>query len=153
MIESGRLARTAPKLLALLAEPDRPTAERVAVVKALGALGDKVAVMTVKALASRGAEDALVRVEALRSLALLEPAASQESAKILLADKDADVQQEAVAVLGSQPVGAKLLAEQLLAKKIPRTHQPAVLEALRRHAAKEPELQKLLAEVMKLPKE
>ncbi|OAI47050.1 hypothetical protein AYO44_10250 [Planctomycetaceae bacterium SCGC AG-212-F19] len=154
MIEIGRLARTSFKLTGILAEADRPTAERVAIVKALRVLGDKGPVTMVKDIASRGgADETQLRVEALRTLAVLEPAAGQDLAKTLLGDKDADVKKEAVVVLGSHPAGAKLIAEALLAKKLPSIYQPLVVEALRNHVAKQPELDKLLAEVMKLPKE
>src|SRR5262249_52985813 len=110
-IEDSRLSKAAPRLVKLLGDRSRPTTERTAILKALAVLNDKSAVPAVKELLNDGP----TRTEALRTLVALDPAAAQEAAKTFLEQNDLQLQREAIQVLGTQPAGAKLVAERFLA--------------------------------------
>jgi quinoprotein glucose dehydrogenase len=151
VVENGRLARAAPILAKLLTDAERSVEERTAVAKALGVLGDKAVVPALKELATAkpaaGAE--ALRLESLRSLAALDVGLGQTAAQQLLMDTDRTLQTEAVLILGAKPEGAKVAGEAFLAKKLPKELLPQVSEVLRKHADKNPDLAKLLAEVQK----
>src|SRR5262249_7020058 len=139
------------RLIARLGQNWTPL-EKTAIVKALRAFGDKAAIQPLsKILHSEpgtSAEEKSLRLEALRSLAQLEPKAALPFAEKFL-DQSGGLQHEAISILGTQSAGAKLVAERFLAKKLPRDTLSQVTDGLRKHLAKDPELGKLLTEVMK----
>jgi hypothetical protein len=94
-------------------------------------------------------EDDEVRGEALRTLAAVAPEAAVKRAKAFLTGKDAVLQRAAVPVLGATAEGARLVGKSFLEKKLPVKLRPEVLAALRKHADRDAEAAKLLAEVMK----
>lgn len=153
MIEAGKVARGAPRLAGLLGDAKVAATERTAVIKALRALNDKSAVSVLKEILSKGTADTpeavQLRLEAFRTLLALDPAAGPEVAKAFLDEKDQTLLNEAVIQLGARPEGAQLVAERFIAKKLPRELLPQVSDALRKHTAKNPDLNKLLSEVMK----
>ncbi len=146
-----RLAKTAPRLVKLLGEPSRPTAEHIGVVRALGLLGDKSTSAVLQELLDKkeNSVNLKLRMEAFRSLANLDADAAQGTARKLLEDKDSATQIEAVRVLGARPEGARLVAQMLLDGKLPRELLQAVSEVLARHAGKDAEAAALLARVLK----
>ena len=90
-----------------------------------------------------------LQVEALRTLAAIDIAAAQAPARALLEQKDPALQSDAIGVLGTLPEGAKFVGERFLAKKLPRELLQPVTDALQKHAARDPEVARMLTEVMK----
>jgi hypothetical protein len=169
-IGNGRLTKAAGRLNELVGDANRPAAERFMAIKALRALDNKgesprlkdAALKVCKEIVRADEDSGALQAEALRTLATLDPAVGRELAGELLrnmkrAEKRrprtvGDVRElhnEAVMILGSQPEGAKLVAELFLAGTLPRELLPQVSEALRKHASKHPELAKLMLEVNK----
>jgi quinoprotein glucose dehydrogenase len=149
-VEDNRARRAAPRLAKLLGEGDRPQAERAAAAKALRVLGDRTVVPALKqVLDPARSQAAALQVEAFRSLAALDLEDAQREARALLDREDPALKGEGVQVLGTTPAGARLVGERFLAKRLPRELLPQVSEALRKHADKDPELAKLLSDVMK----
>ncbi|MBX9579470.1 MAG: HEAT repeat domain-containing protein [Gemmataceae bacterium] len=146
-VDATRLTAAAPKLVEMLAAPDRPADERLAVVKALRVLNRKDAAGTVAAILT-GSNPAALKVEALRTVAALDPAAARKAAEPLLDQADAALQAEAVVVLGATKPGARLVGERFVAKKLPRDLFPQVTDALKKFAA-DPEVAQLQAEVVR----
>ncbi|MBX9622707.1 MAG: HEAT repeat domain-containing protein [Gemmataceae bacterium] len=132
-VEATRLSAAATRLVALLAEPNRPADERTAVVKALRVLGRTEAAGPVAALLA-GADPLALKVEALRTLAALDPPAGRKAAEAALDQSDPVFLAEAVSVLGATKAGAKLVGTRYAAEKLPRDLFPAVADALRRFA-------------------
>jgi putative heme-binding domain-containing protein len=152
-VESTRLAQAAAVLARFLGDAARPAAELDAALKALRVLPSRDAVEPLKkVLAGKadGAQARALRREAFRTLAVLDPAAASASALEYLADPDANLQREAVAVLGASPDGTRLVAKLFLEKKLPRGLLPQVSDALRKHAPKDAELAKALTAVMRM---
>ncbi len=149
-VEQARVTQAAPRLAEWLADTSRPEKERRAIARTLRGLNDRAAVPALKKLlAAPRAQDRALNVEALRSLGALDPAAAQPVARSLLDQGDFELKREAVHVLGQQPAGARLLGQRFLARKLPRELLSEVSAALRRHAARDPELARMLTEVMK----
>jgi putative membrane-bound dehydrogenase-like protein len=150
-IESVPVTEAGPRLVPLVGDASRPAVERVAVLRALRILNEKSAVPDLQKVLEpkSGSEPVAVQLEALRTLAALENKTAQQAAQNMLDSKEASLQSEAVQVLGTQPEGAKLIGERLVAKQLPAELLPPVTDALRRHAPGHPELTKLLTEVMK----
>jgi putative membrane-bound dehydrogenase-like protein len=150
-VEQGRVAQAVPYLVARLG-PGRSSMERAALVKTLRVFGDRGTVPPLTKILQenlgKSADDTALRLEAVRSLAQLEPKAALPFAEKFL-DQPGELQNEAISVLGAQAGGAKLVAERFVAQKLPRDVLPQVTDGLRKHLAKEPELNKLLTEVMK----
>ena len=146
-VDATRLTAAAPKLVEMLAAPDRPADERLAVVKALRMLNRKEAAGPVAALLT-GASPVGLKVEALRTLAALDPAAARQAAEGVLDQSDPALLTEAVVVLGATKPGAKLVGGRYVAKKLPRDLFPQVTEALKKFAS-DPEVAQLQAEVVR----
>ncbi|MGE3806288.1 MAG: PVC-type heme-binding CxxCH protein, partial [Gemmataceae bacterium] len=149
IVDQARIKGAAPRVAELLADPERVLAERIVAARALRALQSPKSLEVLKGLVDTKGLDATLRLETFRTLAAVDPGVAAQFAEKLLADNDADMQKEAVLVLGSKPEGAKLIAERFLQKKLPRTLLPQVADSLRVHAAKNPDMGKLLTEVMK----
>lgn len=151
VIADTHLVQAVPRLTKLLADETRPAAERLAVIKALRVLSNKSPIAVLKnILGSHKQEDAgALRLESLRTLARLDPAAAQAPARAFLDQNDLALQSDAIQVLGTQVEGAKLVGERFLAKKLPRELLQQVTDALQKHAAKDPEVARMLTEVMK----
>jgi putative membrane-bound dehydrogenase-like protein len=144
-------ASAGPRLGKMLAASRSP-AEQVALLHVLRALKEPTATGAVKkVLAGAGetAEGEPVRREAFRTLAVLDPGAAASAARRYLGSKDAALQAEAVSVLGTTAEGARLVARQFLAGKLPRRLLPEVSEALRKHAGRDAEAARQLTRVMK----
>jgi putative membrane-bound dehydrogenase-like protein len=152
-IEKTRLTKAGPKLAKLLGDAARPAAERAAIARTLGVLRDKSAVPILKGILSdkkpATPETAELRIEALRALEAIEPKTARKLAEGFLEKGDLVMQKGAAQVLGAQPAGAKLVGQRYLAKKLPKELLWQVTDALRKHAGKNAEINKLLAEVMK----
>ncbi|MBY0526895.1 MAG: HEAT repeat domain-containing protein [Gemmataceae bacterium] len=153
IVEQSRVARAAPRLAELLKDGKLAVNERTAAIKALRVLNDKSAAPVVKEIVDRAGdgtpETIQFRIEALRTLLSLDGTQGTAAAERLLDAKEVALQAEAVTVLGAQPAGARLAAERFVAKKLPRELLPQVSDALRKHLAKNPDLNKLHTEVMK----
>jgi putative heme-binding domain-containing protein len=152
-VESTRLAQAAAPLTRTVGDASRSVAEVEAAVKALRVLNSRDAVEPLKKLLAGKADGApaqSLRREAFRTLAVLDPAAAAASAREFLADRDANLKREAVAVLGATADGTRLVAKLFLEQKLPRTLLPQVSDALRKHAPKDAELAKALTAVMKM---
>jgi quinoprotein glucose dehydrogenase len=148
-VEAARLTAAAPKLLELLADASRPAAERMAIIKALRLMNDKRAAAPMQAILATSSEAVALRVEALRTLAALDAAAGRTAAEKLLDQSDSTLLGEAVSLLGATKPGARQLGERYVAKKLPREMFQQILAALQLHAAKDPSIAKLQAEVLK----
>jgi HEAT repeat protein len=72
-----------------------------------------------------------------------------ERARKLLASEDEDDQKAAAASLARTASGAKELAKQLAARKLPEAVRPEILVGLRRHAPRDAEAMKLLLRLSK----
>lgn len=148
-----RINKAGPVLASMLVEGSlRSTEERHALIKALGTLKDKAAVkMLVKMLNDKKLpateEMHIIQGDGLRALAMIDSGEAIKVARSFLDSSNVALQKQAVAVLGTEPAGAKLVGEKFLAGKLPRQLVPNVVRALRPHAAKNPELAKLLAKV------
>jgi putative membrane-bound dehydrogenase-like protein len=152
-IQDTRLVQAAPRLTQLLGDAALPASERTALVRALGTLQDRVAAPALRAILTDPAaptpEGAILRLESLRALGVIDPPAAQELATAYLDKGDPAMRKEAVLVLGTVPAGAKLIGQRYLDRKLPRELLPQVADALRTHAGKNAELERLLTEVMK----
>jgi putative heme-binding domain-containing protein len=151
-VEESRLAKAAPFLARLLGDTSRPLKEREAAVKALRLLNDRSAVTPLKeVLAAKyfGPGSANLRLEALRTLAVLDPIAALEPAKKILEEQELAQQGEAVIALGANAEGARLVGRRFLDKKLPRELLPKVADALRKHSGRDPDLSKMLDDVLK----
>ncbi len=148
-IDTARLTKLAVPLAKLLDKAERPAAEREAILKALRSLNDATVAPAVQAILTKKDQPTEMRLQALRTLVSLDAKTAREPAKALLDENDVALQGEAVITLGAQADGARLVGERFVAKKLPRELLPQVSEALRKHAGKDPELGKLLTEVMK----
>jgi putative membrane-bound dehydrogenase-like protein len=153
-VEQTRLAKAGPRLAEYLAAKDCPAPERLALVKALGALREPAAVPPLKAILQdadlpKAPGGPALRLEALRALGATDPAAAREFAVAFLDQTDQVLRLEAIQALSALPDGAKLVGQRFLDKKLPRELLPQVTDALRLHAAKNPELAEMLTEVMK----
>jgi putative membrane-bound dehydrogenase-like protein len=153
-VETARLVRAVPRLLVLLRDGARPITERLAVARSLRAFGgDRTVVAALKELLqanpSTAGEVAALQAEALQTLAVVDPAQGRELARGILEPKDPALMRGAVEVLGAQPAGAKHVGQLFLEKKLPRNLIDAVSGVLARHAPRDAELAKMLAEVKK----
>ena len=152
-VEQTKLVEAVPILVKRLADETWTPAERTAIVKALRPFSDRSIAAPLNAIVKNekltSAEGKTLRLEALRTLSQVDVKAAQAAALTYLEKETGELQAEAVAVLGTQPAGARKAAEMFVAKKLPRELLPAVTEGLRKHLGKDPELGKLLTEVMK----
>lgn len=152
-VEQVRLQAAVPTLVSRLGDETWTNSERLAILKTLRVFNDKSSVQPLKAILEMekpaNADARLLHLEALRSLVQIDPALASPIAKKMLAHDDAQIQGEAITTLALQPEGAKSVGEMLLAKKLPREFLPQVTDGLRRHAAKNADLNKLLTEVMR----
>ena len=150
-IEKTRMSRAVPELVKRLTDETFTAHERAAVVKTLRIFGDRstlaplIKILQQETTAADGKE---LRLEAFRSLAQLDSKAVEPFA-LKFVERPGEFQNEAVAALGVQPAGAKKVAELFLAGKLPRELLPHVTDNLRKHLVKNPELGKLLTEVMR----
>jgi putative membrane-bound dehydrogenase-like protein len=148
--ETG-LSQAALRLAARLGDGDRPVQERQAIAQALRGLHSREAVPVLKKfLAENQAQAASIRIEVLRTLGALDPAAGEVVARSFLKQGNLVLQRGAAEVIGQQAAGAKFLGKRFLAKKLPPELQSPVAEALRKHAGRDAEAAKLLAEIRKL---
>jgi putative membrane-bound dehydrogenase-like protein len=154
--ESG-VEKGAAEVLKVLENSQLLASERAVAATALGTLKYREAVPALKkAIATDLAKfDAVDRnlvvtlyLESLRALAALDPDEADRAAQAFLGYDDATLRKEAIALLGRKPQGARLVAEQFLSKKLPTALLPNVRAVVRRHAAKDAELAKLLEQLM-----
>src|SRR5205807_194903 len=101
-IEDGRVAKAARRLTELFADRWRPAGERMAILRALRVLPDKTVVPVLKDCLHAKDTATILRTEALRTLAAVDPAEAQNVAKAFLTGSDAELQSEAVQVLGAR---------------------------------------------------
>jgi putative membrane-bound dehydrogenase-like protein len=148
-IGAARMTKAVPILLEQL---DKATdeGERIALVETLGDLREKDKVLTAldKILQAPDASNDL-RLAALRALIQLDARRMRAQAKPFLSSSDGRIVEEAAALLAGAPEGAKHLAAEFLANRLPRTTLPQVAESLRHFASDDKECARLLAEVMK----
>jgi hypothetical protein len=86
-------------------------------------------------------------IEALRALAALDAEEAERAARKFLGYDMPALQKEGILLLSARPEGARFVAEQFLAKKLPAELRSQVVAGLRRHADKDKELAKLLEEL------
>ncbi len=146
-VENTRMKEAGPTLLSMLAEEKREVAERKAILKALRVANVPAAAEAIAALLEQPEPPAL-HVEALRTLAGLNSKQAIAVAEKLLDHKEPAVQEEAVAVLGATPGGAKLVGERFLAGKLPKNLFPRVTDALHKFA-KDPDAARLRTAIIK----
>lgn len=152
-VEQVRLQTAVPLLAKRLSDETWTTRERLAILQCLRVFNDKASLPPLKSILQNGkpanGELKTLYLEALRSLVLLDPGEASGIALNMLHYDDAMLQAEAVSTLALKPDGAKRVAEMLLAKKLPRELLPQVTDGLRRHVAKNADLNRLLTEVMR----
>ncbi len=147
-IEAGKLPAASAKLRKGVNDDKRSVAERLAILKAVRAIGDKDSLATVTEVLETPSEPAVLKAEAMRTLAQLDAPAARKLAEKFLDQPDPTLIAEAVLALGTTEAGAKLVGERFLANKIPRDLFPRVSEVLRKYP-KDAALAKLHADVMK----
>lgn len=152
-VEQARLVEAVPQLLKRVGDETWTPQERTAIAKALRPFSDQQIVPRMQVIVGdqhlNSIEGRKLRLEALRTLAQVDVKAAQLAAESYLEKEKDDLQLEAVQVLGTQPAGARKVAELYIASKLPRELLPQVTENLRKHLAKDESLGKLLTEVMK----
>ncbi len=146
-VEEARFTPATKRLTELLADPVRPIAERIAVLKALRTVAGPSATKLLIELLNKP-EPATLKLEALRALAVASPPLARLEAVRLLDQPDPSLIAEAVAVLGTTMEGAKLVGERFIAKKLPKDLFQKVTDALTKFAT-DPAIAKLQGEVMK----
>src|SRR5262249_46392140 len=150
-VEQVHLNSAIPVLNERLADDTWTANEHLAIVKSLRVFNDKSSLPALTAILKD--EDAnstngnALRLEALRSVAQLDAISAQKFAEKFLDQKDTALQKEAIQVLGTQPAGAKKVAEKFVARKLSTEFLPQVTEALRKHLEKDPALAPLLTQV------
>src|SRR5207237_1309927 len=112
-VEDARVVRAVPVLIEMLGKSTTAN-EKIALVRALGALRDGSAFGALQDLLRAKATESSLRLEALRALGAIDPRKAKKDAEALLADPDLRVQQEAVVLLGRDPDGARLAARRML---------------------------------------
>ncbi len=147
-VEDARVAQAVPVLLEMLSKADAK-AEKLALVRALGALHDAAAFPPLQGLLRAKDADPALRLAVLRALGAIDPRKAKKDADAALDDPDLAVQQEAVVLLGRDVDGARVAARRFLDHKLPRSLLPLVAESLRRYAGENAEAKRLLTEVMK----
>jgi len=134
-------------LIALAKRDDRPVEERRQAVAALRAYEDKnVAPMLADLYA--GTQDAGLKNEILRALAPLDFDAAADFARAALDDKDRELRQEAIALLGQRPATALAVASRYEAGKLRAEDLASVIGAVRPHAT--PELREITGRLMQV---
>jgi quinoprotein glucose dehydrogenase len=145
--EDLRLRAVVPVLIDLVTGDRHSEEDRLAAIRALRAINDPRAAPALQDII-HGGYPAVIKVEALRGLKLMKPAEAQAIAQRLLQEADPQLLAEAIAVLTPTKAGARLVAEQYLARKIPQDYYPQITEALQKFAD-DPALAKLRAEVLR----
>jgi len=141
-------ARTRPpgavaKLGGRLKDPERSTAEKRAILRALQGSGPSAfAALDAAYLA---AEDLALRRDALRSMADADRVKALPALEAALGGRDPAIRADAIRILGEAPAMALRLGKAYQARSMTRDDLPAVLGALRKHDA--PEVRKLLATI------
>ncbi len=133
-------------LVALVASKDRPGEERRLALAALRPYEDKSLAPGLAELFATS-DDTGFRTELLRTLASLDFAAAAQRARGLLQDKNRELRQEAIALLGQKPETALAIAQLYNAGKLPVEDLPRVIEAVRPHAT--PEIQAEMQSLLK----
>jgi putative membrane-bound dehydrogenase-like protein len=150
--EQVRATAVADTFVKRVGDPNWSDEERLAMLRALRSLGNPSAAPVLSKLASdrqdSNGRTLSLRLEALRTLLALDPDQAIQTAQALL-DQPAELQVEAITILGTRRESAQKVAELFLAKKLPRSVLPQVADGLRKHLSQAPELGKLLTEVMK----
>ena len=147
-IEQGKLGQASAKLRKAATDDKRAVGERQAIVKAVRAIGDKESILTVTQILATASEPAVLKAEALRTLTQLDAPAARKVAEKFLDQPDPNLIAEAVLALGTSEVGAKLVGDRYLAKKLPKDLFPRVSEVLRKYP-NNAIIAKLNGEVMK----
>jgi quinoprotein glucose dehydrogenase len=132
-VETNKISAAQARLGAVVKDEKLKEAERLAAIKAGRTIGDASLAAVLKDLLSDSKASPAIKIESLRTLTVREPSAAQDQAKLLLESADPGVLGEAIAVLGSNKTGAKLVGERYLAKKLPRDFFPRVSDVLRKH--------------------
>ena len=149
-VEQGKVTKAAPAIIKRLADTESALEERTAAVRALRVLNDKRAVPVLNdILEGKDAKQLELRKESLRTFAVLDPVGVQNVARQLLG-REAEMQIEAIQLLGLDVEGAKEVGKLFLEKKLPRERLPQVSDVLRRHAKKDTDAADLLGQVVKL---
>jgi putative membrane-bound dehydrogenase-like protein len=152
VVEEGHIVKVAPRLARLLPQSES-VVERAAMVRALRVLKDPSALFALKEILndtkSTTDDAASLRREAFRALAAIDPASAADQAESFLTRKDLELQRDAVRVLAASVEKTRKVAQLYLDNKLPRELLPEVTEALRKHATKDTEAAKVLAEIMK----
>ena len=147
-LELANVARSGESksaLIALVKRDDRPVEERRQAVAALRGYEDKgIAPMLVDLASTKNAG---LKNEILRALAPLDFEAAANLARSALDDKDRNLRQEAIALLGQRPATALEVARRYNAGKLPPEDLARVIEAVRPHAT--PELQEATQTLLK----
>jgi putative membrane-bound dehydrogenase-like protein len=147
-VQDARATQAAPLLAEMLGRSGSQF-EKLAIVRALGALQQPATAGTVERLLTRSDTEPSLRLAALRALGAIDYRKARKSAAMLLSDRDLQVQQEAVVLLGRDADGARLVGQRFVQNELPRSLLPLVADGLRRFAKDNPASAKLLAEVMK----
>lgn len=143
-----KLKMIAPKLLAWATDSKKPLEERIAALRTLRSTGDaKSAEPLLKML--DGSDSSALKTEALRTVAAFNPEAARKTAEQLLDQSDRSLLNEAVAILGSNKPGAKLIGERFVDGKLPKELLPRVADAVRNFAGGDAAYTALYEKVMR----
>ncbi len=149
-IGAAGLNALSPTLATALLDAKRSVEERRAIVRTLGRLRSfNLAFLNTKskpgvesvldqlATVAQSPEQGHVRGDALSVLSQVDFAKAQPIAHALLVGSDIPAAAAAIDVLGTQPAGAKDIAQRFLDKKLDRALLPRVSAALQRHVEKD----------------
>lgn len=128
-----KLKAVGPKLLTWAVDTKKPLEERIAALKALRATGDAQSAEPLLKLLN-GSDSSMLKAEALRTVAAFDPEAARKTAEQLLDQNDRSLLGEAVAILGANKPGAKLIGERFVDGKLPKELLPRVADAVRNFA-------------------
>jgi quinoprotein glucose dehydrogenase len=146
-IAEAKLTSAVPILLEQLKASDDAKVQ-LALIRTLGQLSEKSAFSPLQDYVK--SKDAVLRLEALRALSSIDNRPARKFAESLLSDADAQVQREAIVLLGQSVEGARIVGQRFADNKLPRSLLPEVSESLRRYASKEhPDISELLSRVVK----
>jgi quinoprotein glucose dehydrogenase len=143
-----KLKTVGPKLITWAVDAKKPLEERIAALKALRSTGDAKTAEPLLMLLS-GSDSSTLKAEVLRTVVVFAPESARKTAEQLLDQNDRSLLNEAVAILGSNKPGAKLIGERFVEGKLPKDMLPRVADAVRNFAGGDAAYTALYEKVMR----
>ncbi len=150
-LENNRTLEAIPVLIEMFRSPEIKTPLQLAIlrsVRMLGTVGDRKLSDFLLPIA-KDSKDAEVKLEAFRTLSTIDKVAARDLALVLIKEKNIDLQRASILVLVEDLAGAKWIAQEFLAKRIPRELLPEISEGLRKQIPQEASLEAVYQSVLK----